>query len=227
VRLTYNCIAMRTLDLGLIPYRDAWRIQEELHEQVQQGGEAHLLLLEHPPVITLGRRVADAQKNLLAAPDLLAQLGVDVVESDRGGDITYHGPGQLVAYPIVRLADHGLTVGGYVHRLEQVVIDTLAEFGIQGFTDRAAVGVWVSTNPNESPRAQSAKICAIGVRIRRNTTLHGLAINLTTDLAHFNLINPCGLSRPVTSIVQILGERAPTMSNLKVSLTRRFNALFA
>ena len=125
---------MRTLDLAQIDYREAWRLQESLHADVLNGGEEALLLLEHRPVITFGRRVADAQRNLLAPPALLAKLGVDVVESDRGGDITYHGPGQLVAYPIVRLADHGLSVGGYVHLLERIVIDTLAEFGVAAFT---------------------------------------------------------------------------------------------
>src|SRR5215203_2279438 len=133
---------MRVVDLPLTPYRDAWQLQESLHANVLNGAGETLLLLEHPPVITFGRRVADAQKNLLAPPPLLAQLGVDIVESDRGGDITYHGPGQLVAYPIVRLADHGLSVSGYVHLLERIVIDTLAELGVAAFTDPAAVGVW-------------------------------------------------------------------------------------
>src|SRR4051794_23666278 len=108
---------MRIDDLGLIPYRDAWKIQEEIHEQVLAGGEEALLLLEHTPVITFGRRVADAQKNLLASAQILAQMGVEVVESDRGGDITFHGPGQLVVYPIIRLNNNRLSVGGYVQKL--------------------------------------------------------------------------------------------------------------
>src|SRR3954467_1319417 len=116
---------MRIIDLGLIPYCEAWRVQEEIHAQVLAGEEEALLLLEHTPVITFGRRVADAQRNLLASPEVLAEMKVEVVESDRGGDITYHGPGQLVAYPIVRLIDHRLSVGGYVRRLEDVVIATL------------------------------------------------------------------------------------------------------
>jgi lipoate-protein ligase B len=207
---------MRTIDLGLIPYRDAWRIQEELHAEVVAGAEEALLLLEHTPVITLGRRVADAQKNLLTPADVLGRMGVEVVESDRGGDITYHGPGQLVAYPIVRLIDHRLSVGAYVRRLEDVVIETLGEFGIEGFKDESAIGVWVN-----GPRGEAAKICALGVRIKRGVTLHGIALNLTTDLGHFGLINPCGLGRPVTSMSELLGERVPSMAELKEAFARR------
>ena len=212
---------MRTIDLGLIPYRHAWRIQEELHAEVLAGGEEALLLLEHTPVITLGRRVADAQKNLLTPADVLAGMGVEVVESDRGGDITYHGPGQLVAYPIVRLIDHRLSVGAYVRRLEDVVIETLGEFGIEGFKDESAIGVWVKVAGR-----QAAKVCALGVRIKRGVTLHGIALNLTTDLGQFGLINPCGLGRPVTSMGEVLGERAPSMGELKGAFARRAAEVF-
>jgi lipoyl(octanoyl) transferase len=206
---------MRTVDLGLISYRQAWEVQEEMHAQVLAGGEEVLLVLEHTPVITFGRRVADAQRNLLASAEVLARVGVEVVESDRGGDITYHGPGQLVAYPIVRLIDHRLSVGAYVRRLEDVVIATLGEFGIEGFKDDSAIGVWVNV-----PGAEAAKICALGVRIKRGVTLHGIALNLATDLSHFGLINPCGLGRPVTSMGEVLGERAPGMGELKESFAR-------
>jgi lipoyl(octanoyl) transferase len=230
---------MRTIDLGLIPYRDAWRIQEELHAEVLAGGEEALLLLEHTPVITLGRRVADAQKNLLTPADVLARMGVEVVESDRGGDITYHGPGQLVAYPIVRLIDHRLSVGAYVRRLEDVVIGTLGEYGIEGFKDESAIGVWVRVpgggRDSERPpfdvqhptsSQEAAKICALGVRIKRGVTLHGIALNLSTDLGHFGLINPCGLGRPVTSMREVLGERAPAMGELKETFARRATEAF-
>jgi lipoate-protein ligase B len=142
-------------------------------------------------------------------------MGVEVVESDRGGDITYHGPGQLVAYPIVRLIDHRLSVGAYVRRLEDVVIATLADNGIDAFKDESAIGVWTNV-PGRGP----AKICALGVRIKRGVTLHGIALNLTTDLGHFGLINPCGLGRPVTSMAEILGERAPSMAQLKGAFAR-------
>jgi lipoate-protein ligase B len=229
---------MRTIDLGLIPYRDAWRIQEELHAEVVAGAEEALLLLEHTPVITLGRRVADAQKNLLTPAEVLGRMGVEVVESDRGGDITYHGPGQLVAYPIVRLIDHRLSVGAYVRRLEDVVIETLGEFGIEGFKDESAIGVWVNVPAGEggehrtsniehrTSKGEAAKICALGVRIKRGVTLHGIALNLTTDLGHFGLINPCGLGRPVTSMGEVLGERAPSMGELKGVFARRAREAF-
>ena len=136
---------MRIIDLGLIPYRNAWKIQEETHgeEQVMEGGEETLLLLEHTPVITFGRRVANAQKNLLAGAKLLKQMGVEVVESDRGGDITFHGPGQLVAYPIVRLNDHRLSVGGYVRKLEEAVIAAYGGVWVRAYKDDCAIGVWV------------------------------------------------------------------------------------
>jgi lipoate-protein ligase B len=227
---------MRTLDLGLIPYNDAWKIQEEVHAQVVAGEEETLLLLEHPPVITLGRRAADSQKNLLAPPHILQQMGVEVVESDRGGDVTFHGPGQLVAYPILRLADHRLSVGGYMQKLQDIVIATLGEYGIEAHKDPTAIGAWVSSPSPGTPGEgrgegparldtnthQFSKICALGVRIKRGVSLHGLALNLATDLSYFNLINPCGLNRPVTSLQQLLGKRAPTMDHLKQSLTRHF-----
>jgi lipoyl(octanoyl) transferase len=192
-----------------------------------------LLLLEHPPVITLGRRAADSQKNLLADPHLLQQMNIDVVESDRGGDITLHAPGQLVAYPILRLNDYALSVGAYVRKLEDVVIATLADFGIKAFKDETAIGIWVTTREGEAPSEPSsaspcsAKICALGVRIKRGISLHGIALNLTTDLSLFNLINPCGLGRPVTSIHELLGEAAPAMPELKQAFTKNFLAAFA
>jgi lipoate-protein ligase B len=235
---------MRVQDLGLIDYRTAWQRQEEIHAQVLAGGEEALLLLEHPSVITFGRRTADAQRNLLAPPDALARLSVDVVESDRGGDITLHAPGQLVAYPIVRLLDHRLSVGAYVQRLEDTVIATLADYDVPAFKDPTAIGVWVEErlevrgqslgkagspltshlSPLTSP---SSKICALGVRIKRGVSLHGIALNLSTDLTLFNLINPCGLGRPVTSLAQLLGDVAPTMPHLKQTFARQFLRAFA
>ena len=217
---------MRTHDLGLIPYRQAWQLQEELHAQTLEGGDEHLLLLEHPTVITLGRRTADSQKNLLTPAHLLAQMNIDVVESDRGGDITLHAPGQLVAYPIVRLNDHRLSVGAYVRKLEDVVIATLAAYDIRAFKDESAIGVWVENRSQTAPGG-SAKICALGVRIKRGISLHGIALNLSTDLALFNLINPCGLSRPVASMRGLLGDAAPSMADLKQSFIRAFLAAFA
>ena len=211
---------MLVRDLGLLPYRDAWVIQEEAHDRVAAGGEEELLLVEHPPVITFGRRPG-GEKHLLASHDHLAELGVDLVESDRGGDVTFHGPGQIVAYPIVRLIDHALSVGAYVRRLEEVVIVTLEEFGVAAQKDESAIGVWV----NEG--GELAKICALGVRIRKGISLHGIALNVDTDLAFFNLIVPCGLtSRRVTSLRKLLGDRTPATSAVRDALGRQMQSVF-
>lgn len=207
-------------DLGLMGYRQAWAEQEAAHSAVVGGGEEMLLLVEHPPVITYGRRPG-VGKHLLAAEERLSEMGVEVVQSDRGGDITFHGPGQLVAYPIVRLADQKLSVSGYVHRLEQIVVDALAGWGIRGWADPAAVGVWVED------AGQTRKICAIGVRIKRGVTLHGLALNVTTDLRYFDLIVPCGLpDRGVTSLAKLMGPTAPAMTEVKNEVSRHMQAAF-
>ena len=208
---------MKILDLGQLNYRDAWAMQEAAHEEVAAGEPERIFLVEHPPVITYGRRPG-VDRNLLAAVDQLAALGVEVVQSDRGGDITFHGPGQLVVYPIIRLADHKLSVSGYVHTLEAIIIEALKVFGVPANTDAAAVGVWT---PSQS--CSSAKVCAIGVRVRRGVTLHGLALNVATDLKFFDLIIPCGLAdRPVTSLQKLLGTRAPEMSRVKSVLIEQF-----
>jgi lipoate-protein ligase B len=201
-------------DLGLLNYRKAWATQEHVHSEVIGGGEERVLFVEHPPVITFGRRPGVA-RNLIASDEELVKLGVEVVQGDRGGDITFHGPGQLVAYPIIRLIDHHLSVGAYVHGLERVVIATLADFGIRANTDPSAVGIWVDDG------GKPAKICAIGVRIKRGVSLHGLALNVTTDLSYFDLIVPCGLAgRSVTSISKVLGQQSPPVHDVKESLFR-------
>jgi lipoyl(octanoyl) transferase len=202
-------------DLGRMDYRQAWTLQEKTHDEVLAGGVEQIFLVEHPPVITYGRRPG-VDKNLVASPEYLATQGVDIVQSDRGGDITYHGPGQIVAYPIIRLIDHAFTVGSYVHTLEAIVVGLLAELGIEAAPDPKAVGVWT-----DAPRGR-AKICAIGVRIRRGVTLHGLALNVETNLSHFNWIVPCGLvGRPVTSLRQLKGEAAPSLETVKSLLATR------
>jgi lipoate-protein ligase B len=209
---------MLVIDLGTMPYRDAWRVQEQIHEAVLAGAaDERILLVEHPPVVTLGRRPG-VIRHLVAPPDRLAELGVELVQSDRGGDITFHGPGQIVAYPIVRLNAHGLSVGGYVHALEHAVVDTLADFGIAARRDEGAVGVWADDGNGTSTLA---KVCAVGVRIRRGVSLHGLALNVTTDLRYFGLIVPCGLAgRPVTSVRKLLGDAAPTIDRVRAGLSR-------
>jgi lipoyl(octanoyl) transferase len=183
-------------DLGLMPYREAWALQRELAEQRKRGeGADQLLLLEHPHVLTLGRNAHT--ENLLVSPERLAELGIDLVEIDRGGDITYHGPGQIVGYPVVDLREWKRDVVAYVRGLEDVVLRALHRFGVTGARDASATGVWV----------EGAKICAMGVHISRWVTTHGFALNWTTDLRFFEYIVPCGLRRPVTSMEK-LGVRA-------------------
>ena len=207
-------------DLGQMAYRAAWDAQERVHQNVVAGGPETILIVEHPPVITLGRR-AESIVNLIASPEELARRNIELVHSDRGGDITFHGPGQIVAYPIIRLADHGLSVSGYVHRLEAIVIATLAEIGIKSHADPKVVGVWTDDG------GHAAKICAIGVRIRRGVSLHGLALNVDIDLTSFAHIIPCGLeNRAVTSIAKILGDKSPAIQTVKENLIQHLvNAL--
>lgn len=212
---------MRVEDLGTMRYRDAWALQERAHREVLDGAEERILLVEHPPVITFGRRPG-VERNVVAPPDVLASRGVETVPSDRGGDVTFHGPGQLVAYPIVRLIDHHLSVGGYVRALEESVIDAIAQFGVPAQKDACAVGVWTEDPPGSGTLA---KICAIGVRVRRGVTLHGLALNVTTDLSYFDLIVPCGLvGRPVTSLHKLLGERTSDMFVVKAAVAGALRA---
>jgi len=204
-------------DLGLMGYRQAWERQEEVHAEVVAGGEERLILVEHSAVITFGRRAETAAKNLIASREKLAEMGVEVVKSDRGGDITFHGPGQLVVYPIVRLNDYCLSVGGYVRRLEEVMIGVLSECGVRAGKDEKAIGVWV----------EGAKICALGVRIKRAVSLHGVAMNVSTDLKYFDLIVPCGLSgRGVTSLEKLLKDETPSMERVKEIVVRKMKSAF-
>ncbi len=205
---------LRVLDLGRIGYADALALQRETHERLVAGREAHvpmtLFLLEHdPPVVTVTRRVGAAE-HVLATDELLARYGIERIETDRGGDVTYHGPGQLVAYPIMDLQRLGLKVHPYVRWLEQCIIDVLAEDGLVGTRDASATGVWVGADG-----APERKIAAIGVRLSRFASLHGFALNVTPDLSHFGLIVPCGLQRPVTSMHAELGARCPSMEQAK------------
>ncbi|MBI5086657.1 MAG: lipoyl(octanoyl) transferase LipB [Acidobacteria bacterium] len=191
---------MRTLEvteLGQLPYGHAWDLQKSLAERRKQNLVAdQLLLLEHPHVLTLGRN--GRQENILVSRERLAQLGIDYFEINRGGDITYHGPGQIVGYPILDLREWKRDVVAYVRSIEEVVIRALAHFGIEGTRDACATGVWTP----------QGKICAIGVHISRWVTTHGFALNWTTDLNYYQHIVPCGLTRPVTSM-QKLGVDVP------------------
>ena len=209
-------------------YAAALELQRELQLRVIESREtgAHamtVLLVEHdPPVITISRRPG-AARHLVANDTQLRTAGVTVAPTDRGGDITCHGPGQLVAYPILDLNVLNLRLNGYLRFLEQVIIDTLAPFGIDGHRDPAATGVWVHSPHASTPKPQASKIAAIGVRVTRWVTMHGLALNVTTNLDHFDLIVPCGLTgRSVTSMQQVLGNRCPGMDAVKQAFSNAF-----
>lgn len=177
-----------------------------------------VLLVEHDSVITLGRRPG-AVGNLVAGREELARQGIDLVQTDRGGDITYHGPGQLVAYPILDLNVLNLGLHEYMRLLEGAVIGLLAHLGITGHRDHTATGVWVEVPDTTGSLPARAKICAMGVRVRRWVSMHGLALNVSTNLEHFGLIVPCGLAgRPVTSLQALLGDACPALSNVKAML---------
>jgi lipoyl(octanoyl) transferase len=210
-------------DLGRTPYAEALRLQRDLQREVIEARRSpetramYLLLVEHEPaVITVtGRR--EARRHLVATERQLRAAGVEVVATDRGGDITYHGPGQLVAYPILDLNVLGLRLHTYMRFLEQVVIDTLARFGIEGRREAGARGVWV----------EAAKICAMGVRLSRWVSMHGLALNVSTNLDHFDLIVPCGLAgRAVTSMGKLLDDACPDLADVKRVFVEVFRDAF-
>jgi lipoyl(octanoyl) transferase len=234
-------------DLGRMRYDEALALQRECVKNVIAGREADsgnqrmfLLLVEHdPPVITISRR-PDARQHLIAGESQLRAAGVEIAETDRGGDITYHGPGQLVVYPILDLNALGLRLHSYMRLLEQIVIDVLNQFGIEGERDAGATGVWVCNrildafggrgdqcvdvkhHDGDAAAPPPSKICAMGVRITRWVSMHGLALNVTTNLDHFNLIIPCGLAgRSVTSLQRELGASCPSMSAVKSAMVQR------
>jgi lipoyl(octanoyl) transferase len=183
-------------NVGLMPYREAFELQQTLVERRKRGEiPDQFLIVEHPPVVTMGRN--GHAENLLAAPELLARAGIDFHHCDRGGDVTFHGPGQVVGYPIFDLREWKRDVVAYIRALEQVLIDALAEFGPSGSRLEGATGVWVSMPGGP------AKIAAIGVHISRWVTSHGFALNVDPDLTYFRYIVPCGLTKPVTSMREL------------------------
>lgn len=181
--------------LGRVPYLDGWRLQEAVASRVRAGGPGRLLLLEHDPVYTIGRRGTSA--SLIAPPSELRASGASVYRVDRGGDITYHGPGQLVGYPVIGLGD-GPDLVGYVRGLEDGIIDALAGYGIAGRRIERKTGVWV-----DLASGRPAKIAAIGVRVSRGVTTHGFALNVATDLDAFSRMIPCGFVHEVASLERL------------------------
>lgn len=204
---------LKTEFIGRIDYRDAWELQKKLFNkavEAKRNGvpdvekpDDMLLLVEHNPVLTLGKHGKSA--NLLLNEGELRSRGIECIRIERGGDITYHGPGQLVAYPIIDLERYHLGVKAYVNLLEETVIRTIAHYGIKGERVEGASGVWIGKDtPNER------KICALGVKCSRFVTMHGLALNVNTNLDAFSMINPCGFTdKGVTSIAREIGHTVP------------------
>jgi lipoate-protein ligase B len=204
---------LETRELGRMAYGPAWELQQRLSEKRKQGLiPDQLLLVEHPHVVTLGRN--GHGENLLVSRSRLAELGIEYVETNRGGDITYHGPGQIVGYPVLDLKEWKRDVVAYVRALEEVVIRVLRRYGIEGEREAGATGVWTS----------AGKICAIGVHLSRWVTTHGWALNLETDLNYFGYIVPCGLKRPVASM-RALGVTA-SRAEVSAALVAEFKSVF-
>lgn len=221
-------------DLGLIDYKEAWDYQEELFGRIMdrktvnrkdpskrnQAAENYLLFCEHPHVFTLGK--SGREENILVDRSKLNSGEISFYKINRGGDITYHGPGQIVGYPILDLEQFGLSIREYIHRLEEVIIRTLNQFGITGERLDGATGIWIDADDPQKAK----KICAIGVRASRYITMHGFALNVKTDLNYFKMINPCGFTdKGVVSMETVLGK-APEMDGVKNELKEKFLDIF-
>jgi lipoyl(octanoyl) transferase len=212
--------SLLTTDLGLISWADAYALQQRLVAARKAGViDDALLLCEHPHVITLGRNANRA--NLLASEHVLRQKNVELQPTNRGGDVTYHGPGQIVGYPILNLGNIKRDVGWYVRTLEEAMIRTSADFGVETFRVPGKTGIWARSGASEE------KLGAIGVHISRWVTSHGFAYNICTDLRYFDLIIPCGIAdRKATSLEKIL-QRNVAMDQVKPRLARHLAELFS
>jgi lipoyl(octanoyl) transferase len=214
----------RTIDvrrLGRVEYAEALDLQRQLVEDRRSGAIGDtLLLLEHPPVITVGARNRVGRSNIVADTDELDRAGITVHEAGRGGDVTYHGPGQIVGYPILDLKPDRCDVHRYVRDLEDVLIRAIGALGVKGTRVAGMSGVWVG------PRGREEKVAAIGVRISRWITSHGFALNVRTDLDHFRTIVPCGIpDRGVTSLDRLVNP-APAMAAVEDAVVEAFRAAF-
>lgn len=202
-------------DWGVCDYRGAWDRQHDICNQLKEDPSAHerIVLVEHKPVYTLGFHGNAA--NLIASEERLRSMGAECIRIERGGDITYHGPGQLVVYLFINLVKHGLGVKKYIEMLEESVRELCASYGVETTSNNDAIGVWIDW---EKPTAR--KICAIGVKVSHGVTMHGLALNVNTDLSAFSLINPCGFTdKGVTSLQKELG-REVSMAEVKGRLLK-------
>jgi lipoyl(octanoyl) transferase len=221
-------------DLGSINFKEAWDYQKNLFGQIlelkkyneqlpiceQNTNYNYLLFCEHPHVYTIGK--SGSENNLLINKNSLENKGVQFYKIDRGGDITYHGPGQIVCYPIFNLEAFSMGVKQYIHNLEEAVILTLANFAVQAGRLKGATGVWL--DPDDPEKAH--KICAIGVKASRYVSMHGFAFNVNTDLAYYNYINPCGfIDKGVTSMQKELGKKI-NLEDVKDNLLKSFERVF-
>ena len=202
--------------MGVEPYGPVHELQQRLVAWRDEGRiEDTLLLLEHTPVITLGWR--GDESHILASPETLAQEGIEVRRVERGGDVTYHGPGQLVGYPIFDLHARNLGASDYMHRLEEVLMRALAEYGVRTHRREGIIGVWVGEN----------KIAALGVRIKRGISFHGFALNVAPEMRHWSYIIPCGITDGgVTSLARELGQQAPTLTEVRARVVHYLAELF-
>lgn len=207
-----QCVLIET---GLLDYQEAWDLQRKVHEERVAGRlEDTLILTEHPHTYTIGK--AGGEQNLITDEAALAENGISTYRIDRGGDITYHGPGQIVGYPILDLHNYYLDVHRFLRDLEEVIIRTLSEYGIKAGRVQGLTGVWVD----------GAKIAAIGVKVTRWVTMHGFAFNVNTDLDYFSKIVPCGISdKPVTSVRELLWEKQ-SLPEVRKQISRRFAEVF-
>jgi lipoate-protein ligase B len=209
---------MHVVHLGLVPYARALELQRAVARARISGAIPHdvLLLLEHPPVVTLGR--SSKAQHLVASPALLETRGVELFEAERGGDVTFHGPGQLVGYPIVNLREHRQDLHWYLRQVEAVLMHALDAIGIYSERSEGRTGVWTN----------GRKIASIGVHARDWVTWHGFALNVHTDLSYFDLIVPCGLSGvTMTSVARELGAHAPAMDAVAGQVAASFGTVFA
>lgn len=213
------------IDTGIVDYKECWDQQENLLGEVvsdklakkMPSAKNFFLLVEHPHVYTLGK--SGDSHNMLIPDEFLKKINASFYRINRGGDITYHGPGQLVGYPIIDLDYFHIGVREYIERMEEAIMDTLLEYGLHADRREGATGVWLDA----SHRVRARKICAMGVRVSRSVTMHGFALNVNTDLRYFNYINPCGFdSSSVTSMQQELGKPLD-MNEIKLLLREKFN----
>lgn len=210
------------VNLDSVPYPDALALQHRLVEARKRGVlNDTLLLLEHPPTFTLGRNAKD--ENILVSREYLSQLGIAVFRVERGGDVTYHGPGQLVGYPILDLHNFRMDVGWFVRSMEEMLILALGDFGIRGKRIEKLIGVWIEQSSAAEPEA---KLVQIGARIEQWVTYHGFALNVDPNLAHFDLIIPCGISdKAVTSMTRVLNRPVDPIA-VRERVAARFGEVF-